>query len=77
MRLYKCSTLEKFNVLCGKANGIRHRTIHNLGGDLWSFIERYEGAQSFAHPELCSTIILWGNAKARELGETVNLVAYA
>ena len=31
--LYECSTLEKFKVLCGKANGIRHRTIHNLGGD--------------------------------------------
>ena len=31
---YKCSTLEKFKVLCGEAAGIRHRTKHNLGDDL-------------------------------------------
>ena len=31
--LYKCSTLVKFKVLCGKAAGIRHRTKHNLGDD--------------------------------------------
>ena len=40
MRLYKCSTLVKFKVLCGASAGIRHRTKHNLGdGNCHSHIQ--------------------------------------
>ena len=51
--LYKCSTLEKFKVLCGKANGMRQRTIHNLGNDV-----SLGDTLSFAHPELYPTNLL-------------------
>jgi len=57
--------------------GMRHRTKHNLGGDWGVSLKDMKVLESFSHPKLCSTIILWGNAKARELGEAVNLVAYA
>ena len=53
--LYKCSTLEKFKLLCGKAAGIRHRTKHNLGDDWGVSLKDMKVPESFAYPELCST----------------------
>jgi len=61
---------------------MRHRTKHDLGDDWGVSLKDMKVFNSFAHPELCSTLLLWmkhwkkwGAAKARELGEAVNLVA--
>jgi len=56
--LYECSTLVKFKMLCGEANGMRQRTKHNLGDDWGVSLKDMKVFNSFAHPELCSTLLL-------------------
>ena len=55
-------------MLCGEANGMRQRTKHNLGDDWGVSLKDMKVFNSFAHPELCSTLQLY-KKKMTSFGE--------